>query len=169
MQNILSNSYWLESTNKLGGVYPYYNLEEPDSFTLDFSEILSSRKASNLAIELDETALVTKMCIPFLIGDRTLIQGVSKTPWVSNYKGKGRWVPHYLPPHGNLIPEKNAFTIKFKEALLAEARDYIEGKKNIGILLSGGMDSRILAGVIRELQLTDRPELLTRLLNVLSN
>ncbi|WP_201618892.1 asparagine synthase-related protein [Psychrobacter maritimus] len=159
MQNILSNSYWLESTNKLGGVYPYYNLEEPDSFTLDFSEILSSRKASNLAIELDETALVTKMCIPFLIGDRTLIQGVSKTPWVSNYKGKGRWVPHYLPPHGNLIPEKNAFTIKFKEALLAEARDYIEGKKNIGILLSGGMDSRILAGVIRELQLTDRPEI----------
>lgn len=159
MQNILSNSYWLESTNKLGGVYPYYNLEEPDSFTLDFSEILSSRKASNLAIELDETALVTKMCIPFLIGDRTLIQGVSKTPWVSNYKGKGRWVPHYLPPHGNLIPEKNAFTIKLKEALLAEARDYIEGKKNIGILLSGGMDSRILAGVIRELQLTDRPEI----------
>lgn len=159
IQNLNSNSYYSSLSNKLGGVYPYYNLEDPDFFTLNFSEVISYRKANHLAIELDETALVTKICLPFLIGDRTLIQGVSKTPWVSEYKGKGLWRPHYLPPHGNLIPEKISFITKLKEALLDEARNYIEGKKNIGILLSGGMDSRVLAGVIRELQLTERKEI----------
>ena len=159
MQHYDKNNYWLESSKSLGGVYPYYNREAPDSFTLTFSEIISYRKTNNLAIELDQTALVTKMCLPFLIGDRTLIQGVEKAPWLSEYKGKGQWRPHYLPEHGNLIPEKNTFTVKLKEALLAEARNYIEGKKNIGILLSGGMDSRVLAGVIREIQLKERPEI----------
>ena len=159
MQNYDQNNYWLESSKSLGGVYPYYNREAPDSFTLNFSEIISYRKTNNLAIELDQTTLVTKMCLPFLIGDRTLIQGVEKAPWLSDYKGKGQWRPHYLPEHGNLIPEKNTFTVKLKEALLAEARNYIEGKKNIGILLSGGMDSRVLAGVIREIQLKERPEI----------
>ncbi len=155
MQNYDQNSYWIESSKSLGGVYPYYNLEKPDSFTLNFSEVISYRKTNNLAIELDQTSLVTKMCLPFLIGNRTLIQGVEKAPWVSEYKGKGQWRPHYLPKHGNLIPEKNTFIDKLKEALLTEATSYIEGKKNIGILLSGGMDSRVLAGVIREIQLKE--------------
>lgn len=127
MQNYDQNNYWLESSKSLGGVYPYYNLEAPDSFTLNFSEIISYRKTNNLAIELEQTALMTKMCLPFLIGDRTLIQGVEKAPWLSEYKGQ--WRPHYLPEHGNLIPEKNTFTVKLKEALLAEARNHIEGKK----------------------------------------
>lgn len=159
MQNFNDNDYWVASSKNLGGVYPYYNEELPDSFTLSFAEVLSSRKASNLAIELDKTALVTKMCMPFLIGNRTLIQGISKTPWVSEYKGNSLWHPHYLPPHGSLRPEKSSFTTKLKNALLSEARIYIESKTNIGILLSGGMDSRVLAGIIREIQLKERPEI----------
>lgn len=159
MQNILSNSYWLKSSESLGCVYPYYNEESPDFFTLSFSEILSFRKTNNLDIELDETALVTKVCLPFLLGNRTLIQNVSKTPWVSDYKGNGLWHPHYLPPHGNSIPKKSSFTTKLKNALVDEAKNYIEGKNNIGILLSGGMDSRVLAGVIREIQIKERPEI----------
>src|SRR5690606_42104683 len=37
--------------------------------------------------------------------------------------------------------------------LISEASGYIEGAARIGILLSGGMDSRVVAGVLRELQL----------------
>ena len=103
--------------------------------------------------------LLTAEVMPFLIGNRTLIQGVSKAPWVSEYKSNNIWHPHYLPPHGNLRPERSSFTTKLKNALLAEARTYIQNKNNIGILLSGGMDSRVLAGVIREIQLKERPEI----------
>ena len=159
MQHFSHNSYWSESSKNLGGTYPYYNKESPDTFTLSFAEIISSRKDKNLTIELDQTALVTKVCLPFLIGNRSLIQGVYKTPWVSEYKGNGLWHPHYLPPHDTLQPEINSFTIKLKVALLDEARGYIKDKKNIGILLSGGMDSRVLAGIIREIKLKESPEI----------
>lgn len=77
-QEYISNQYFTELSNHLGGMYPYYNKELPDSCTLSFAEALSFRKANNLTISLDKTALVTKACLPFLIGNRTLIQNVSK-------------------------------------------------------------------------------------------
>lgn len=154
-----TNSYWKSSSQKLGGIYPYYNIEDPDHFTLSFSDVISLRRKRNLAIELNQTALVTKACLPFLIGDATLIKNVNKAPWMSEYLGNNQWRPYYLPPHGNLIPDKASFTIRLKDALIAEARGYLKGKKNIGILLSGGMDSRVLAGVIREIQLRESPEI----------
>lgn len=49
MENILSNSYWVQSTNKLGGIYPYYNIEALDYFTLNSSEVISYRVANHLA------------------------------------------------------------------------------------------------------------------------
>lgn len=42
---------------------------------------------------------------------------------------------------------------RLKNALRREALGYLSGKKHAGILLSGGMDSRIVAGIVRELQL----------------
>ena len=151
MQNYNQNDYWLNSSKNLGGIYPYYNSEYPEYFTLNFSELISYRKANNLPIKLDHTGLVTKMCMRHLLGNRTLIQGVLRAPWMSEYQDNGTWRPHYLPPHGNLVPNKSSFTTKLKAALLDEAKGYIKDKKNIGILLSGGMDSRVLAGIIREL------------------
>lgn len=159
MQKYLTNSYWVTSSSKLGGVYPYYNIEDKERFSLSFPDTISYRHAKKLPIKLDQTALVTKMCLPFLIGNRTLVQDVYKAPWMSEYEGNGVWRAHYLPEHGNSRPDKNTFIVKLKQALLAEARDYIKDKKNIGILLSGGMDSRVLAGVIREIQLKERSDI----------
>ncbi len=47
----------------------------------------------------------------------------------------------------------NEIAQELKSRLLDEAIGYLQGKSQVGILLSGGMDSRMLAGVIRELQL----------------
>ena len=46
----------------------------------------------------------------------------------------------------------NIFTINFKQKLKKEMKKYIADKKSIGILLSGGLDSRIVAGLLKELQ-----------------
>lgn len=156
---IQDNPYWTTTTHHLGGIYPYYNKEDNTSYMLEFSEVIAVRSSASLDIKLDTSALVAKFCLPFLLGNRTLIQNIYKAPWMSGYEGNGIWRPHYLPPHGNSTPEKSSFIMKLKEALLAEARSYIKDKKNIGILLSGGMDSRILAAIIREIQLKERPDI----------
>lgn len=155
IEQYLSNEYWVKSSNKLGGIYPYYNNELTSSFSIKFSEIISEREDSNLPIKLDATSLVVKMCLPYLIGDRTLIKGVKKAPWMSRLAQDGLWKPHNLPDHGNLKPNKIEFIKTLKNSLLDEAREFISNKKSVGILLSGGMDSRVLAGIIRELQVRD--------------
>lgn len=153
MQDFNFNQYWVKSSSKLGGVYPYYNIEKNDSFTLSFPEILADRRSKDLPIAIDSNALITKLCLPYLLGNRTLIEGIHKTPWMSEYKGDGQWEPHHLPKHGQEIPDMDVFINKLKIALLDEASEYISGYSTVGILLSGGMDSRIVAGVLRELQL----------------
>jgi len=67
--------------------------------------------------------------------------------------GQGGWEYANLPDHGFCRMPANEIAQELKSRLLDEAIGYLQGKAQVGILLSGGMDSRILAGVVRELQL----------------
>jgi asparagine synthase (glutamine-hydrolysing) len=149
----MHSDWWLDISNHLGGVYPFYNGEIPDYFSLSIADILSVRRSQKLQVELDPTALVGKVCMPYLLGNRTLIKRVRRTPWMSSYRGNGQWESFVLPKHGNCRPDPEIFSFQLKQALLNEAVNYMKNKKTVGILLSGGMDSRVAAGILRELQL----------------
>lgn len=140
-------------SENLGGLYPFYSIEENNSFSLSMSDILQNRVSNNLSIQLDGTGLVSKVCLPYLLGNRTLVGNVKRVPWMSKYQGDGEWKPSQLPSHGTDRPASDEFTEKLKDELLGEAQTYLKNKKTIGILLSGGMDSRVAAGVLRELEL----------------
>ena len=87
----------------------------------------------------------------FIIGDITLVEGISKTPWLSKIENSR--VKYFdLPPHKNNIFTNNIIANKLLSLLTHEAINYVEGKKTIGILLSGGMDSRIISGILKKLQ-----------------
>ena len=103
-------------------------------------------------MELDPVGLVTKTALPYLLADRTLLKGVRRAPWMARPTEDGDWAPVDLPPHGHERPDPERFTQELKTALLNEAREYIGEARTVGILLSGGMDSRVVAGVVRALQ-----------------
>nr|WP_275665505.1 asparagine synthase-related protein [Vibrio sp. Isolate33] len=65
---------------------------------------------------------------------------------------KKGFVIRSIPKHDNktLAPENVANSLRC--LLKEEAISFLEGKSSVGILLSGGMDSRIVAGILRELQ-----------------
>ena len=144
---------WFELSSHLGGVFSFYNAENPDEFSLEISDMLLNRSRQELKINLDLTAVVAKVCSPYLLGNRTLIKSVQRTPWMSSYQGSGNWKPAALPKHGKDRPDPDTFTFQLRQELLNEAAIYVKDKKTVGILLSGGMDSRVAAGVLRELQL----------------
>jgi asparagine synthase (glutamine-hydrolysing) len=126
---------------------------------LDIGEIIKRRKKRGSSVELDLAGVVCKSLMPFLLGDRTLLKDVWRTPWMSSYKGEGVWEKINLPPHGNMKPDQEDFILKLKNALLNEIKGYLNEAKTVGILLSGGMDSRVVAAVTREMQLqTGLPE-----------
>lgn len=143
---------YLEKCRNLGTIYPYFNKELPGEIFTDFNQAFLERKNQGLDLNIDKVGLVEKVCLPYLLGNRTIFEGISRAPWMTSFRN-GVFSPVALPEHGLLVPEKDDFTLKLKGVLVNEAKRYIENKKTVGILLSGGMDSRIVAGIVREIQM----------------
>lgn len=102
---------------------------------------------------IDPVGVLGVLMKNYPLADRTMIQGVSCAPWFSRPTGDGGWECADLPRHGTvtLSPDKVAEVLKTR--LCQEAKAFTAGKSTIGILLSGGMDSRIVAATVRQLQL----------------
>jgi len=82
-----------------------------------------------------------------------LVQGLKLVPWMAKPNDKNGWQYCKVPSHGTINMPFNEIAKKLKDLLVAETLQCLEGKKTVGILLSGGMDSRILAGIIKDIQL----------------
>ena len=160
------NLYGLEYMNKyykenylnngahLGTAYPFFSKESPTQFSFNMEAVIDFRRKTGLNVEFDKVALVEKACLPYILGNRTLLKNVERAPWLHSLSQE-HWVSETLPSHGKENPNKESFVSDLKAALLEEANNYIGNAKTVGILLSGGMDSRVVAGVVRELQLNN--------------
>lgn len=144
--------WWRMIAGHLGGVYPFYDTTDPNKFTLEISEIVHSREARGDQVQLDLTAIASKATLPFLLGNRTLLKEVRRAPWMALPGENGEWEPEPLPLHGIASPDPENFIQELHSALLEEARSYISESRTVGILLSGGMDSRVVAGIVRQIQ-----------------
>ncbi len=153
--NALSRGYepwWVNVAGHLGGIYPFHEIESPSLFSLDIGDIIDEIKARGESPTLDPVGLVEKALLPYLLGNRTLVQGIRRAPWMSLPDKNGGWVTESLPPHTTLRPDLDRFVHELRSSLIEEAQTYMKEARTVGILLSGGMDSRVLAGVVRALQ-----------------
>jgi len=98
---------------------------------------------------IDPVAVIELLSKNYMLADRTIIQGIHRTPWLAKPNEQfNKWVHDKAPEHGNInIPEKEIAEILFQK-ICSEILLYIGEKKKIGILLSGGMDSRMVAGAL---------------------
>src|SRR5690606_14865248 len=102
---------------------------------------------------LDYTALVEVFSTGFCFSDRTLIKGLWKSPWMARPDANmADWDFYDVPRHFEKRLEKQTIVDTFYSVLKNELYDYIRPHKNIGLLLTGGMDSRIVAGILRSLE-----------------
>src|SRR5699024_7565759 len=77
----------------------------------------------------------------------------NRAPWLAEYDDKSNaWSYFEIPPHGNKLVDPKEAAITLKDLLYEEVLTFIGSARRVGILLSGGMDSRILAGILRETQ-----------------
>lgn len=114
------------------------------------SELLNSE---NLDLEIDTTAVAQILNYNFAFGDRTILKGVNLTPWMSSLgSNKQDWDFLDLPPHQTKKIELKDVVELLYNLLLKEMATYVSDNRTVGILLSGGMDSRIVAVVLKHLQ-----------------
>ena len=141
---------WLNNTDHIGSHYPYYTLPSPNQVSLEISDIIEDIPPSER--QLDLTGVVEILFGRRLLGNRTLVKGVRRTPWMASCFENG-FRYHDIPTHhshrrpvGNVVSE-------LENALYEEVCEYIHDGDAVAILLSGGLDSRILAGILRQVQL----------------
>lgn len=141
---------WFVTWNHLGSHYPYY-VEGVHRFHMKISSALGELPVERRRI--DPVGIVEILSKSYLLGNRTAVCGLQRSPWMGYPDCHGGWKYADIPQHGKAKLPTDDIVARFKEALRRETLDYLTGKKCVGILLSGGLDSRIVAGIVRELQL----------------
>lgn len=118
------------------------------SWSYDFIESLQNCPE---VVHLDIAAVVSFLAFGMVGLDRTLIREITRRPWMSRITADGQVVKEKIPPHGFLTGSDQEIAKHFYRLLCDEARTACVGFSEIYVLLSGGLDSRIIAGVLADL------------------
>lgn len=134
-----------EKYNHLGFFNPYV-LKNKGSLEIR-SDFNSALKLSEKKFDYSSVAQILNF--GFSLGDRTLISDVHKTPWMAKpNNANSDWEYFNVPSHNELMLSVEEISNELFNRLKTELFLYIKDKNNIGLLLSGGMDSRIVASVL---------------------
>lgn len=130
----------------LGYVGAYYSRNESGiSIYSTFSDAIQRLGGEPT---LDLAGVVQIINRNFLFADRTLVQGLFRAPWMAALGGDSEWEFSRLPDHGESDVDEEEVAETLFEKLCAEVKSYVSGRRRVALLLSGGMDSRIVAGVL---------------------
>lgn len=135
--------------NHLGFMNPYFAIDNNGlSIDLSFKQIVSKINLKQINI----TSIIEIISHFHIFGDSTLIKGVYKSPWMAKPNSKKTdWEFAELPNHGNSIIGEEEISKGLFSRLQKEIINYCNDKSTIGLLLSGGMDSRITAIALQKL------------------
>merc|ERR1711974_502186 len=99
--------------------------------------------------KIDLIAIAQILNFGYILGDRTLIKDIQKSPWMArpNDSNKG-WSYYSVPDHQEKKIDCKLISETLFNKLKSEIKLYIADCNNIGFLLTGGMDSRIVASVL---------------------
>jgi len=141
------------TTRNFGGFCPYYYIDDDTGQIVvgDTAEEMISSMPKHKR-KIDPAACMSLFCFNWPLGDRTLIQGLQRMPWHSALGADGIIDRHRPIPHGHRLAEPVQIAEDLLSCLQEELSFYIEKYKRVWILLSGGLDSRVTAGVVRTIQ-----------------
>lgn len=106
----------------------------------------------------DVGAVLGIISFSYPCGDRTLVHEVTRRPWLSKVGGDRQAILEEIPSHGLLWDQVPRIARRLYELLQEEAAEVCAGRRDVYVLLSGGLDSRIVAGTVGELKRQGRIE-----------
>ena len=122
----------------------YRHLENSERWHDSFWD--AAKEATELTWDI--TSIYSIMSQAFVVGDRTLVQEVRRQPWMSHDES-GRLAE--IPQHGLKWATPGQIASGLRERLEDELESACRDFNEVWILLSGGLDSRIVAGVCSRL------------------
>lgn len=133
-----------------------YVVKDNQEFVFDtkFESIISKTGKTKT---LNPKALLSFFNKFYILSDDCIVNEVKRSPWMGvPNKEKTNWDFYNLPKHQNKIKNEEDVAEELFELLCEEIIDYVGQAKSVGILLSGGMDSRMAAGCLHHLMQNNR-------------
>jgi hypothetical protein len=112
---------------------------------------LDAVKGVRCGVTWDPAALLAMASFGFTCDDQTLFHEVRRLPWLSRIDECGQAVLEPIPPHGRKGMSGRQAAEELYRLLKEETREVCAGRGEVYILLSGGLDSRIVAAVTADL------------------
>lgn len=136
--------------NTLGFNNPYYIYKNDKlHFYKSINEAIYNK--DNI-LEIDIVSISQMLSLNHMLGDRTIIKGISKSPWMGKPNNNFSAFDYFdNVSHKEVEVSSEEIADKLYTLLRKEIQTYIGNERKIGILLSGGMDSRIVAGILNDL------------------
>ena len=132
----------------LGFNNPYYFVDQDSKLEVDvsFQSIMNKQSGSK---SINPKAIVSFLSWTYFLGDNCIVNEINRSPWMATPDNdKSKWQFYDLPKHGSTKVHEKEIADQLFELLCEEIKDYVGDAKSVGILLSGGMDSRMLAGCL---------------------
>ena len=130
------------------GQYLYVQPQYTSDGVEGFDTIDGALEGSVASLSWDPSSLLSMVSFGYLTGDRTLISQISRTPWMGSLGAQGGVNLATIPSHGRKWGSYQEIAGRLQELLFEEARSICRDRKEIYLLLSGGLDSRIIAGIV---------------------
>lgn len=140
---------WLTTMDHIGSHYPYFISDSCGEFSMHIADLIKEIPVEERKV--DPTAVLEVIFSGRPLANRTLIRGINRSPWLATPLKSG-WQYHEVPGHANQYRSQTDVTAKLRQLLREELLSYAGAEEKIGLLLSGGLDSRIIAGLLRCLQ-----------------
>lgn len=132
----------------------YYNRNDQLYIDDSLKGALKNRNTKNILDPISILELVNKN---YMFADRTIVKDIYKTPFMAKPNSDNTdWHRNIINVHSNNIKSEEEIASYLFQLLEEELIQFCYGKTDIGILLSGGMDSRIIAGVLHSLIKTNQ-------------
>ena len=138
-------------TTQFGGFCPYWTIVDGQVIVADTAEEIILALPEDKRI-IDPVAFLELLQFNYILGNRTLVQVVQRMPWRATLTGNGVVERRPPIPHNNRYasPQKAAQTLRelLEEGLYKATQNY----QRVFLLLTGGLDSRVVAGVLKKLE-----------------
>jgi asparagine synthase (glutamine-hydrolysing) len=99
----------------------------------------------------DYAAILSMISFGYICGDRTLVKEIKRQPWLSEIRSDGEPILQPIPAHHRIWRNAKEVAKTLERLLYEEAILACQGRKEIYVLLSGGLDSRVVAGIASQL------------------
>jgi hypothetical protein len=96
-------------------------------------------------LTVDPAAVLSVLSFGYVCGDRTLLKQIRRQPWLSRISENGDPVLESVPPHDTFWETSSNVASELGVLLREEIVGACKGRREVYILLSGGLDSRIVA------------------------